>query len=571
MSKFFLTNDEALYRRSKDLLNKSIFKKSFEYKNENLFLITTAKLDITNVNSYSDGKDFAFATGTFIYKKSNDRKILFENRNDSIDNIRKDSIGHYCVGLKSGDKVTLFGAAYAAYNIFYYHDAKKFLIGNDLYSMAKILKGNVSINRLNAVEEFAHTILCNETIFNEIFRLDGNEYIEINREKIEICHQTFQPVPIQEPSVKMVKGMANCLKEKAKIISTCLGAPSICMTAGLDARISLATYLSVGVKPNLYYGVGNSFLTNTQNKDLEIDYEFQKRFNLNFSPLKWDSPTQIDQDWEQLIDEYGFHAEIYGGSKDIHLFFRQLKGPVITFGYGGEMYRNLDWIENRKKDFFTIDNFIDEYYITGDIRDFVKGVPGFREHLSNKLKQICKKYNLDPQHIRNEDNLYFLQEYRKTADTTLLNFINWSKYCSLLLMESECLFYGRQHIAPLKQSKFMLSVINELHSDVLNIPVFSHCTLRKYNKESGVLEYPQQSTKTKVKIKLKNICPKIIWSLIKKIVPQKDFRPILPQITSIEPHLNFDKKNDYRDTVKCTIFHKIFERLISDDKNLTIN
>ena len=96
------------------------------------------------------------------------------------------------------------------------------------------------------------------------------------------------------------------------------------MTAGLDARISLATYLSVGAKPNLYYGIGNSFLTNTQDTDLQIDHKFEEAFDLSFTPLKWETPQKIDQDWDEVINDYGFYAYIYGGSKEIFSFFRKL-------------------------------------------------------------------------------------------------------------------------------------------------------------------------------------------------------------------------------------------------------
>ena len=565
MSKFFLTNDERLYVYISDLTEKSIFKKQFEYKKDGLFLLTTSKLDIQNNNAFSNGNDFAFATGTIVYKEKNDRKILFENRSETIESIRKESIGHYCIGLKTNNIVRIFGASYAAYDIYYYHQNNTFVISNDLYTIARVLKEKISINKLNLVEEIAHTILCNETVFNEIRRLDGNEYIEIQNNEFSIQPLDFIVDPVHKDTNNFATSMANTLQKKASIINKCFNSPSICMTAGLDARISLATYLSVGAKPNLYYGIGNSFLTNTQDTDLQIDHKFEEAFDLSFTPLKWETPQKIDQDWDEVINDYGFYAYIYGGSKEIFSFFRKLKGPICTFGYGGELYRNLDWMENRKKKYFSIEEFLDEYYITGDVLEIVKRVPNFREHLLDKLKRICKKYGLDPHNIANEDNFFFLQEYRKTADTHLLNFVNRSKYCNLLLMEPECLYFGRQSIDSLKHSKFMLSVINNLYSEVLNYPVFSHQTLRKYNKELGILEEPLLSKKQIIKKRIQGFLPQFLAHKAKKVKAKlfksKRVKPSISKHSLIESNLNFNNLNDYRDYVKSAIWHNILKHL----------
>jgi hypothetical protein len=336
------------------------------------------------------------------------------------------------------------------------------------------------------------------------------------------------------------------------------------MTAGLDARTSLATYMSAGAKPNLYYGVGNSFLTNTQQKDLDIDSLFEKEFNLKLNVSQWKSPEIINQDWSDVVNKYGFYAYIYGGSNAIFDFFRRIEGPLVTFGYGGELYRNLDWIENREKDFFSIDDFIDEYYVTGDSLRMVKGVVGFRDHLRKKLLWVCEKYDLNPDKIPNEASVFFLQEYRKTADSHLLNFINLSKYCSLLLMESECMKYGMQSVESLKKSKFMLSVINQLFPKVLDIPVFSHMTLRSYNREMGVLETPLRKKPILLKRIIKKAVPKGLLDFVRSVKCKTNDVALVNQIDNMMRNIVLVDKNmalkgmrDSRDTIKSLIFHNI--------------
>ncbi|MGL5058021.1 MAG: hypothetical protein ACRC6A_11750 [Fusobacteriaceae bacterium] len=47
------------------------------------------------------------------------------------------------------------------------------------------------------------------------------------------------------------------------------------MTGGLDSRMVLASYLAIGAKPILLYGIGNSFSTNTYKEDLKIKYNLE--------------------------------------------------------------------------------------------------------------------------------------------------------------------------------------------------------------------------------------------------------------------------------------------------------
>ena len=44
----------------------------------------------------------------------------------------------------------------------------------------------------------------------------------------------------------------------------------IFMTGGQDSRLNLAILLGIGVKPKLYYGVGNSANTFTKKEDEKI-------------------------------------------------------------------------------------------------------------------------------------------------------------------------------------------------------------------------------------------------------------------------------------------------------------
>ena len=502
MSKFFITNKSEIAQVISQEIQLSEFDICFEKQSNSIYAFATKKLKINNQNSLSLQDDFVITNGMLLYKNGNsieNWKQLYNDYTFNIPNIRSQSCGNYAVCIKKGKVIDIWGEEFGGFNIYYYNDKNSYLISNSLYDLAKVLKNKLSINYLNIYEEtLQNGILGEETFFNEIKRLSGNQYLHI---KVDDEILTVNELPLlypicKEDSMVCAEKVSKILSNRAQTIKKVIGNPSINMTGGLDARISLATYLSVGAKPFLNYGVGNTGLTNTKIEDLNIDMIFRDRYNLDLRIGSWITPNPIDKHWEYYISKYGFLSTVYAGSDDVMKFFENSQGNIITFGYAGELYRNLPWIENRKKNYFSIDEFIDEYYITGDVYEMSHNIPNYREHIKNKLLKICNRYHLDPNHIANVDNFYFLLEYRKVADTKLLNLCNMIKFSNLLLSEQECLKNIRVEISDMYSSKFMLTIINKLYPDALEVPVFSHCSTRKYVKSTGILSSEKKSIKS---------------------------------------------------------------------------
>lgn len=501
MSKFFLTNKIEIAQVISKVIQLSEFDICFEKQSNSIYAFATQKLKIKHQNSLTIHDDFIITNGTLLYKEGNSIEHwqqLYDDYTFNISNIRNQSCGNYSICIKKGQIIDIWGEEFGGFNIYYYYDDDLYLISNSLYDLAKILKNKLSINRLNIYEEtLQNGILGEETFFNEIKRLSGNQYLHI---KIDDNTLTVNELAILYPICKenskiCAKKVAKILSDYAQIIKKAIGNPSINMTGGLDARISLAAYLNIGAKPFLNYGVGNTKLTNTKNEDLDIDLTFRNKYNLDLRIGSWMTSTPIDKDWEYYASKYGFLSTVYAGSDDVMKFFENTQGDIMTFGYIGELYRNLTWIENRKKNYFSIDEFIDEYYITGETYEMSKNIPNYRKHIKDKLLKICNRYDLNPNHITNADNFYFLLEYRKVADTKLLNLANMIKFSNLLLSEQECLKNIRVEIPVMHNSKFMLEIINQLYPDILEIPIFSHCTTRKYIKKTGMLSPEKKSLK----------------------------------------------------------------------------
>ena len=290
------------------------------------------------------------------------------------------------------------------------------------------------------------------------------------------------------------------------------------MTGGLDARMVLSSYLSAGSKPHLYYGTGNTFVTNTYNQDRMIDKQFAEKFGLIFHDEIWATPNPIDKYWDKYLRLYGFYFEAYAGSDAIMESIKNNPCQLFTFGYCGELLRNLSWIESRKKDFFTIDEYIDDFYVTPSVIKEIVNSDEYLHYIRAKQVKICEHYHLDVNHIANEDIFYLSLERRKSADAVMLNLVNFMKYCSYSLGQYENLCAGRVTCQEADNSSFMLHCLNALYPAVLDVPVFSHCTMRPFNRETMILT-PQiipVTWKEKTKKMLKDKLPWLIF-LYRKI------------------------------------------------------
>jgi hypothetical protein len=488
MSKFFISNNSTFVRKAQEIVEKNGFQISFINSSDTVSALASKKLTMKlgNCNAYSRNDDYVVTNGTLIYKSGNGNDAwsqLYDDFYGDIGKIREDSTGNYAIGIKKENELFVFCEAFAIYNIYYYITDDRWFVSNSLYDMACVLSKYISVNELNVIEEsWQNTILGDETIFNEIRRLGGDEYIYVDlRHNIpQIIHINCEYERIEDVEYENnLDGLADLLKIKAKKISSVFGAPCICMTGGLDSRVSLAAYLSIGILPYLMYGVGDTPLTNTKNADMEIVKKFSHRYNLNLNICSWKTSYPVNKHWAEYANKYGFGIYNYEASPDIMNSFENSSGQLLTFGFFGELFRNLPWIEERKQSFFSLNEFIDEYYITNDAKRMTAGIREYREHIEKKLLKLCKKFSLNPDRIENEENFLFLMEYRKGADSKILNLLNMIKYSNYLITEYDVIQNMRVSVAKMKKSRFQLELINKLYSDSLNIPVFSHLR-RKY-------------------------------------------------------------------------------------------
>lgn len=525
MSKFFLTNSVNIYQKVDKIVSDSEYEISFVYSKDELYAVSTKKISVDNKNGVELAKGFAIVTGTMAWKNGEPVKAdtltdIYTCFTKDVNQIRRLAIGNYAASICKDGELYVFGELIGFYNIYYYDVNGEWLISNDLYDMSAALDSKLSLNNLAITEATVQDgILLGDTYFNEIHRLSGYNYLKISSGKMVVIEEQIL-YPMATGALKeKAERYASLARDYGVKMSAAYGTPCISMTGGLDARIVLSTYLSVGIKPHLYYGTGNSFITNTFNEDKEIDKLFSKKFDLTFHEESWETPSPVDKYWDEYLKMYGFYYDTYGGSDAIMESIKSNQCNLFTYGYCGELLRNLPWIETRKTNYFTLDEYINEFYVTPAVIKEVKSPENYISYIREKQLRICKLYNLDPSHIANEDIFYLSLERRKSADSAMLNLVNFMKFCCYTIGEYSHLLAGRVTVDEAFNSSFMLYCLDALKPEVLDVPVFSHCTIRDFYRETMSLS-PQVkplSNFQKIKGVIKRNFP-IISFLLNKII-----------------------------------------------------
>lgn len=505
MSKILIGNDIEKVEVLKNHFIKYGFEKYSNYSGNRFNACYFKKLKINNTNFIEIGSDFVATSGTIIYRNETGKDALEKIYNDfvkGINYIRKNAVGNYCLVLKKDGILYVFTDENSIHNIYYYND-NDWMITNTFYHLAKVID-NVSINQLEMLEySFQYGIIGNKTPYEKIYKLMGEEYI-----KVDLTNDDFHinQINCEEDKIKETdtssKSVAKMLEEQAKIISNNFNKITVSMTGGLDSRIIMAALLKNGVKPQIVYGVGDSPLTNTKNKDLEINKMYADKFSLEFNPMNWKTNEPIEEYWDYSLQKYGELFTIYAGNRNMYdEFEKNIDFDYITFGYFGELMRNADLIEPSQNDFFNINMFVNLYFndnipIEKNLKEKLYG------NILDKYTEICKMEKIDVLQIHKDKATRIHSHYRKRADVQLCNLSNIYANSTIMLSEQK-LFESILNVKynDKKNAKYMLQVMYELYPEILDIPFFSHCRDCIFNLETFELQNVQSKNKVVQELK----------------------------------------------------------------------
>lgn len=554
MAKFILTNNIDISKKLNEIYSDAGFKNPKYHTIDGFYLTTYDKKikPINNLKTFNNG-DFITIIGSLVFnnKKKDDalEEIYYLFDHNLINDLRKKILGNYFIAIRKNGIISVFTDKYQVASLFYFVDGSDFAISNSSWHLASA-KPNLEIDKISLLQE---TMLVSpvgrETPFSGIFKLFGDTVFRISKNDISLIELPFSDdyVYIKDHSFDcLVKNYTELVREEFEKVSIAYRGLEfgIHQTGGLDNRTVFSAFMSLGVQPKTFYGIGNSPLTNTNPKDLEIVKEYSEKFNLDLNFMDWSHIWEEDQNnWNEQVIRYGFLQSLYGGSSSFFSFFENGKYILPDFmecGYFGEVLRQREWAYQRinsKSEGYTLKEFLEGYL-------FGPGYGGlFHDKLTPLFAEVREKVTMDyifelnkkkVKEYVDKNSFFSIDEWSKlewthmrNSNSLYVNFLN-DFTSSIALFGTEKLHDYALNVPAkyLQNGKFQLAVIENLFPQALDVSILTHGTPHIFDKKNKTLE-KRNGKEVFDRKKLKNIVSSNrylfflftnLFSMIKKII-----------------------------------------------------
>ena len=441
-------------------------------------IVTFSKIRFQTENIVSNEKNFAAGTGTFLYNGKTGKEALCALLQDFDGNlsIRAGIVGSYCIILGYAEKVYVFVDEASLYNIYYNlsPNRENIILTNTYYHVAKGMN-DISVDEDKLLGTWFIKLIDNSTPIQNVKKLMGYECLIFDAGKW--CVEEI-PTIVADDELSVPQKAQQLYQHLASAFQS----SGVFMTGGQDSRISLALMLAVGMKPTLYYGIGNSSNTSTKTEDFNIVHAVSKQFDLPIQIMNWKDSDQTDE--QDFINKYGEMFSLYGMNKNIFREFEtEISSEFVALGYFGEVYRTIESIEAYTKPVFTLDEFLDDLYLGDCKRVFEEsGYQRFKTIIKEQFLEVCRRRELDPMHLTKDQFQILNTVYRQRWDTVMNNFVNQYVYSIPLFgniqltRKTEAISYDAR-----LNSKHLMECIYALQPELLEIPFFSHIKVKRYN------------------------------------------------------------------------------------------
>ena len=271
---------------------------------------------------------------------------------------------------------------------------------------------------------------------------------------------------------------------------------TVYMTGGLDSRLQLALLLAADVDRDsidLVYGVGNSFMTNTKQRDLEIVRQIASGERLRFAELDWTADGFDESGWDGILELSGEEGLTY--ARGMPLGSQRLTtaevGQFVVFGYFGELLRPLDWQTAAMDGTMTLRGFVDRYlqFPTQGVNPAV--LDEMRTRITGRFAQVLDRG--PDERLTEPDVLRAYIEYRRSADTraSRLRALRGASFPVLGHPEILEVLLGLSFEAK-AGSRLLVDVTRRCAPELLSYQVFSHARTYELSQD-GSLQRPRKT------------------------------------------------------------------------------
>lgn len=508
MARIMISNNQKRVNYFNDF-SKNVGFNDFNLYNGSNFYLSVHKKKIHKIENFVelDNGDFCSVVGTCIVgnKTGTDAlKELYINFNNDIEAMRTELLGNYIVCIKKFGKIYIFTDKYQVLKSYYQVNDSGWIFSNRIENIA-MSSNNLKVNEFGLLQEsMLVSAFGKETMFEDISRLFGYEYIEIDcKTNVFTIKEVTYKRKRRDFANKTIEEAASeyseLIKKRFTTVSNVFGDQiRIHQTGGLDNRTVFAGFLSTGVKPDILYGVGNSVLSNTKDEDLNLCKKYAEKYNIDLYKMDWrESYVGANKEWSTLFDKYGFLYSLYGGARN---FFKEYEGNIPNYptfmecGYFLENLRLREFISESKKKTITVEYFVEKYLLGSGYgivdENLTLNFSEFKSKLVSLLQEKIKIYGIEPKGIINEQNFDEVRWiHARHTDSLLVNFLNdFSASIAMFSIEELHEFPFDVPADWRRNAKFQLMVINSLNESVLEIPIFSHCQRHQFDKSKFKLK-----------------------------------------------------------------------------------
>lgn len=558
MGRFFLSNQSEWIRDAEKRHKELGFKDSCRKKEKTETLISFHMLNVKNENKYVDNNgDYIVTNGTVIYDGKFGveglKKLLFDLKVKSIKEVRSNLFGNYAIIYKINDIIRIFIDEAGTFGIYYFSKNDKWIISDTFYHVQKYARQG--INFYGGWEYVCNPgIEGNQSPFENVFRLLGDECIRIEQGKtiIEECptnEYTYEISGFDDA----VEQLSNLIIKYMKVGSKISQKNCLFMTGGVDSRMLLAALLNIGETPVISNYQGNSFDMNSKKEDMEISKAIADALGLDyrFYNVKEDIFEKNQNADTNLIEKFGEHAFIYGGTKKYFDIFERGEFYFWYKGIMGEVLRDFEALDVRYKAPFSLRDYSDDLmiYQYGQF-EFLENekitVDGYKDYVYAQIRECANKLNINHENLDKTMCHKMYIRHMIHADGLQAGLHNIFGYFPMIYTQKEILDFAMSVPYEFKRNKkLILAVTNRLYPKLNNMEYYTRCHYMKYDSKQGVLVEKEPIGRQKLRNMLyqNNFTRNVMIQRSKRISKQKneEYRDII---------------SDYVDRINKTTFMK---------------
>lgn len=482
MGKVLVTNNSSWSDLLRKCWNGVGFQENNFISNKNNYCTIYRKLNINNINWFTDGIDYVAAVGTMFYKKkfAEDalKLLLADAKSLGVKELRKDLVGSYAVVIKIANTIKIFLDETHTYDLYYYHMNNNYLITNTYYHIEKCVKEPMNYDAF-LERGIRGGISGLRTPYANIYSLSAREYIEIDLDKNEFVVKKCELNDFScnfNNRQEAIECIWERSQEVAALRSKYIKRYLQFVTGGIDSRLELAANLYNRDDVTLGYWMGNDVITNGTQEDKEIEKEIGEAFSLEYKCY------DVAESFEQVMsgmtiersDKYGEYASKYTGNRKWFSIFEELKDvEFLGFGYFGETLRELAELDRNYCSGYKVDDFVKDVYCRTGLEKAIFISDTLYKYVMNEFDELL---SLDGRNECTKDEYFRAFTYsRYAADCLLTNICNMFVYSFPVLgtkMVSDAIFSVPYEWR--KGDNISIALTGKWERRLLDIPYYSH-------------------------------------------------------------------------------------------------